>query len=95
MGAAIVRPWLILAVLLLAFGAGAGGYIKGMADNEARHTAMALKSASDAIARARDVAADEQLRRIAAQSREDQANADPIAVPMCLSVDRVRRLNLD
>lgn len=90
-----MSPWPILAALILALGTGAGGYIKGRADNEARHTVIALKQASDAADRAQDNAADEQLRRIAAQSREDEANADPVAVPQCLSVDRVRRLNLD
>jgi uncharacterized protein HemX len=86
-----MKAWLV--VLLLAVGL--GGYVKGRADKEAQHIATALKQASDAAARAKDNAADEQLRRIAAQSREDQANADPVAVPVCLSVERVRRLALD
>ncbi len=89
-----MNPWPILAALLLALGAGAGGYLKGGADNEARHTAAALEQASRVASATADLAADEQLRRLAGQAMEDQANADPVAVPMCLSVDRVRRINL-
>src|SRR3990167_1934176 len=32
--------------------------------------------------------------RLLARELEDRAYADPVAVPQCLSVDRVRRLNL-
>ena len=90
-----MSPWPILAALLLTLAMGAGGYLKGRADNEARHTLLILKQTSDAADRTKDNAADEQLRRLAAQTREDQNNAEPVVVPMCLSVDRVRRLNLD
>lgn len=89
-----MNPWPILAALLLALGAGTLGYLKGGADNEARHTAAAREQAARDAAATADLAADEQLRRLAGQAMEDQANADPIAVPQCLSVDRVRWINL-
>jgi len=40
------------------------------------------------------LAAAEQEARLLAQALEDQAYADPVAVPVCLSADRVRRLKL-
>jgi hypothetical protein len=88
-----VNPWLILAALLLAMGVGAGGYIKGGADNEARHVATALKQAVRDADATRALAAAEQKARLLARELEDLAYADPVAVPECLSVDRVRRLN--
>ena len=89
-----MKPWLIIAALVLAGLTGAQGYRMGSAANEARHVASALAQAqADAVA-ARKLAAAEQEARLLAQALEDQAYADPVAVPVCLSVDRVRRLNL-
>ena len=89
-----MRPYLIIAALILPALIGWQGYRMGGADNEARHTAAALQQAARDAAATADLAADEQLRRIAANALEDAAHADAIAVPVCLSVDRVRRVNL-
>lgn len=89
-----MKPWLIIAALVLAGLTGVQGYRMGSVANEARHVASALAQAkADAVA-ARKLASAEQEARLLAQALEDQAYADPVAVPQCLSVDRVRRLNL-
>jgi hypothetical protein len=83
------RAIIALALIIALIG---GAYIKGRADNEARHTAASLaQSRADAEASSK-LAAAEQSARLLAQALEDQANADPAVVPQCLSVDRVRRL---
>ena len=64
------------------------------ADREARHVALALSQANAAAETARQLAAAEQTARLMARELEDRAYADPVAVPVCLSADRVRRLNL-
>ena len=89
-----MNPWAILAAVACLGAAFVGGYLKGGADNEAHHIAADLVEAKRSAAATADLAADEQLRRLAANALEDQANADPVAVPVCLSVDRVRRINL-
>ncbi len=89
-----MNPYVILAVLVMALGSGGAGYFKGRADNEAKHVSLALMNAqADAII-ARQLAIAEQKARLLALELEDQANADPVVVPDCLSVDRVRRLNI-
>lgn len=89
-----MNPYVIIASLLLALGAGGAGYVKGGRDNEARHVAAALVQAQANADAARKLAAAEQEARLLARALEDQAYADPVAVPVCLSADRVRRLNL-
>jgi coproporphyrinogen III oxidase-like Fe-S oxidoreductase len=89
-----VNPYLVTGALLLAVGASAAGYMKGRIDNEARHVAAELKQAEADAEATRKIAAAEQEARLLAQALEDQAYADPVAMPACLSVDRVRRLQL-
>lgn len=91
---ALVMPYRLIAALALAVALTGGAYLKGRADNEAKHTAAALVQAQADADATRKLAAAEQSARLLAQALEDQANADPVAVPMCLSADRVRRLNL-
>lgn len=90
----MTHPYAIIGGLLLALGAGGAGYVKGQRDNEARHVAAALVQAEADAEAARKLAAAEQEARLLARELEDRAYADPVAVPLCLSVDRVRRLNL-
>jgi uncharacterized protein HemX len=85
---------IIIAALLMVLGAGGAGYVKGQRDNEARHVAAALEQAEADAEAARKLAAAEQEARLLARELEDRAYADPVAVPVCLSADRVRRLNL-
>jgi regulator of protease activity HflC (stomatin/prohibitin superfamily) len=85
---------MIIAAILMVLGAGVAGYVKGRADNEARHVALDLSRAKAAAEAARLLAAAEQEARLLARELEDRAYADPVAVPVCLSADRVRRLNL-
>ena len=87
-------PYRLIAALALAAALTCGAYLKGRADNEARHTATALVQARADAEATRKLAAAEQSARLLAQALEDQANADPVAVPVCLSADRVRRLKL-
>ena len=87
-------PYRVIAALALAIALTGGAYLKGRADNEARHTAAALVQAQADAEATRKLAAAEQEARLLAQALEDQANADPVAVPLCLSADRVRRLKL-
>lgn len=89
-----MNSYAILAVIVLALGSGGAGYVKGRADNEAKHVSLALMNAQADAIEARALAMAEQQARLLAQELEDQANADPIVVDNCFSVDRVRRLNL-
>ena len=87
------RAWLALAVLALLASAYGWGRHDGRALLQARIDAVAVQqAAADAQASAR-LAADEQRARDLARSLEDAAYAEPVTVPVCLSVDRVRRLN--
>ena len=87
-------PYRVIAALALASALTCGAYLKGRADNEARHIAAALVQARADAEATRRLAAAEQSARLLAQEMEDKAYADPVAVPACLSADRVRRLNL-
>jgi hypothetical protein len=89
-----VIQWRILAALVLSVALLSAGYIKGRADNEARHVALALAQAEADARAARKLAAAEQEARLMARELEDRAYADPVAVPACLSAERVRRLRL-
>jgi len=89
-----MMPYRLIAALALAVALTGGAYLKGRADAEARHTATALVQARADADATRKLAAAEQSARLMAQALEDQANADPVAIPVCLSADRVRRLNL-
>ena len=86
--------WRLLAALVLSVALLSAGYIKGRVDNEARHVALALAQAEADARAARKLAAAEQEARLMARELEDRAYADPVAVPACLSAERVRRLRL-
>jgi len=88
-----VIGWRILAPLALVCALIAGGYVKGHADAEARHTAAALAQAVANDAATRKLAAAEQSARLLSQALEDQAHADPVQSPSCLPRSRVLRLN--
>ncbi len=95
-----MKPWLILAVVLALLGSAGGGYIKGRADNEAKHVAIlaaerektleAVKAQS--AAESRRLAAEREIKLLA-QALEDQAYAEPVTNPTSLPASRVRRLN--
>ena len=87
-------PYRVFAALALAVALTGGAYLKGRADNEARHTAAAVVQARADAEATRRLAAAEQSARLLAQEMEDKAYADPVAAPDCLSAERVRRLNL-
>lgn len=88
------RAWLALAVAALIAAAYGWGRYDGHTLLQASIDAASVKQAvADAQASAR-LAAEEQRARDFARSLEDAAHEDPVAVPVCLSVDRVRRLNL-
>lgn len=85
----------LLAAALMATHAGAYGW--GRADGKAllqARIAQEREAAREAMAKieAARLAAVAERALIAAEL-EDEANADPVAVPQCLSPDRVRRLN--
>lgn len=88
-----MNPWTIIAALLLALGMGGAGYLKGRADNEARHIATDLAQAEARAEATRRVLAAEQKARLLSQELEDQAYADPVQSPACLPRSRVLRLN--
>jgi signal transduction histidine kinase len=96
----VARFWPALVALALIAGAWGHGRHTGVAACEAAH-ARAMDAARDAAMRAAELASRKEAERLAAEAErdamardlEDQANADP-ATGDCLSVDRVRRLNL-
>lgn len=67
-------------------------YAKGRADNEARHTAAALKSERAAAAALADLAAAEEANRMLSRALEDQAYAEPPDTGCGLPRSRVLRL---
>ncbi len=96
-----MKPWLIIAALALAAGAGVQGYRMGSAANEARHIAALAEAQAEALTEARAATAAETKRLIAdaaraaeARALEDQAYAAPVESPACLPLSRVLRLNL-
>ena len=89
-----MNPYIILAVIILSLGSGGVGYFKGRADNEAKHVAAQLLQVKADAEAARALAMAEQKARLLARELEDAANADPVVVPECFPVGRVRRLNL-
>lgn len=96
-----MKPWLIIAALALASGAGVQGYRMGISANEASHVAALAEAQAQALTAARAATAAETKRLIAdaaraaeARALEDQAYAEPVANPVCLPASRVRRLNL-
>lgn len=87
-------PWFIVGSLAFAGAAQWYGYRAGYAAAVAeQHAAQVDAVAADAMAeRERQ---ELQARRDAiALKLEDQANAEPIANPVCLPSSRVRRLNI-
>lgn len=90
----MTRYALIAAVMMATHAAAYGcGRADGRAAIEAR-LAQEREAAREAMAKseaARLAAVAE--RAVMAAELEDTANADPVAVPVCLSPDRVRRLN--
>jgi hypothetical protein len=98
----VTRALLITAALLVALGL---AYAKGRGDGvdqmQAAQDAATVKALAERDALALDLIAAERKRltaendrRVMAQDLEDQANAEPVLVPECLSTGRVRRLNL-
>ncbi len=82
---------LILALCLLGMIV-MGAYAKGRADNEARHTAAALKSERAAAVALADLAAAEEANRMLARALEDAAYAEPPTATCGLPRSRVLRL---
>lgn len=90
----IPRAWIAAALLAVLASVYAWGRHDGRVLLQASIDARAVKqAAADAQANAR-LAIEEQRQREISHDLEDQAHADPVAVPVCLSADRVRRLNL-
>lgn len=90
----MTRYALIASVLVALFGlAYAKGRIDGNAALQAR-IAAAVEGEREAAAKleAQRLAIEAERDRLA-RELEDEADADPVAVPQCLSPDRVRRLN--
>lgn len=94
-----MNAWPILAALVLAVGAAGVGYVKGRADNEAKHVAKLAESQQEALT-ASDDARKKEAERLAgvaasqalAQALEDQAYADPIVVADCMPASSRLRL---
>ena len=95
-----LKPWLIIAALALAAGAGVQGYRMGGAANEALHVAALAEAQADTLAaitkanavEAKRLAA-EQVVRVQNRELEDLARAEPMQSPACLPASRVLRLN--
>ena len=88
-----LTPYIVAGSLLLAALAGFQGYRMGAAQNEARHILEATKHANDTIVIERDRLEAERQKILMSQELEDQAYAQPSQVDICLSADRVLRLN--
>jgi hypothetical protein len=95
-----VNPYLILGALLMALSAGAGGYVKGRADNEAKHVAAWAVAQQEATETGIALAAAETERlalveanRMISRELEDQAYAEPVYNAACLSPSRGLRLD--
>jgi hypothetical protein len=88
----MIRVYATLAALALVLALVVGAYGKGRADNEARHTAAALKSERAAAQAMADLAATEEANRMLARALEDQAYAEPPASTCGLPRSRVLRL---
>lgn len=89
-----MNPRLMLAAVCFIFGVMllGGAYAKGAADNEARHTAVAIKKEQADAKAAADLAAAEQTNRLLAQALEDAAYAEPPSATCGLPRSRVLRL---
>lgn len=99
-GRTVTRAILIIAVLASIGGAYAFGRHDGARLNKAARDAAILieVTARDQLAARLAAAEAARLRdanrvRLLTQALEDQAYADPVSVPQCLSADRLRRLN--
>lgn len=86
-----MKAWPILAALMLALGAAGAGYVKGRADNEAKHTAVLAEERQAALtaSEAGHKKEAERLAEIAAnqaftKALEEEAYADPIVVADCM-----------
>lgn len=95
-----MKPWLIIAALILAVGAGVQGYRMGASACEARHTAALAEAQADrldAISKANAAEAKridaEQAVRVQNRELEDLARAEPVQSPACLPLSRSLRLN--
>ena len=86
---------LIIAMILLAALSSAylTGRVQGRAALQARLDAATMQAQAAALETSKALAVAEQARRAISAQMEDAANADPVAVPVCLSADRVRRLS--
>ena len=89
-----VLPWFIVGSLAFAGAAQWYGYRAGYA------TAVTDHQAAQVDAMAADAAAEQERQELQARrdaialKLEDEANAEPIANPVCLPASRVRRLRL-
>ncbi|WP_417816619.1 hypothetical protein [Tritonibacter scottomollicae] len=83
----------IIAVLALVAGAGSLGYLRGGADCRSEYQARELEQVrkSNELDEARREA--ERERDALSRQLEEEAHADPVAVPQCLGAGRVLRLN--
>lgn len=95
-----MNPWPIIWALLLALGTGAAGYLKGRADNEAKHVAAWAKAQEKEIATGIELAAVENERlalveanRMISRALEGQAYAEPVSVASCMPASRGLRIN--
>lgn len=68
------------------------GYVKGRADNEARHTAAALRAERAAAETLAALAATEEANRMLTRALEDAAYAEPPSATCGLPRSRVLRL---
>ncbi|NKW78747.1 hypothetical protein HGD90_04900 [Rhodobacteraceae bacterium R_SAG7] len=82
----------IAALALIAVIAGFA-YQRGASDCRASYQARELEQIERANRLDRARIASERARASLARTLEEKAHADPIAVPRCLGVGRVRRLN--
>lgn len=80
-------PFALLVVIMVA-----GAYLKGRADNEARHVEAALDAARAAEKTMADLAATEEANRKLARALEDKAYAEPPTTACGLPRSRVLRL---
>lgn len=87
------RLWPILAIIILVVAVWVHGRQTGIAMCEAAYIVKQAEHTKEVIRREEDRLTIEAEREALARDLEDQANADP-ATSECLSVDRVRRLNL-
>jgi hypothetical protein len=86
----VIKLVIFMVLIVAVFGT---GWVKGRAALQARLDAQMAQAQTAALETSKALAVAEQARRTLSAQLEDAANADPIAVPECLSPGRVRRIN--